>query len=203
MGMILWLLFAIFSAMIASSKGRSSLSWFFIGLLFGPFGLLVGLMEKVENENSKQKIINKLQSNTNELEDTESYYYEVVSLDKENDWIKLRRILIDLYPDYEIKQDDADVLVIYYNKATYIKMKKILKGTSLYFGVESIGSGAIKFNNDVNIILSEKTDGLSKEVEINSTLDSTDKLIKLAELKEKGLLSDEEFNSQKKKLLAE
>ena len=38
-----WLLCAVFSAVLARSKGRSG-AWFFVGLLFGPFGLLVGLM---------------------------------------------------------------------------------------------------------------------------------------------------------------
>ena len=51
MGMVfLWLLFAIFSAIIASSKGRSAVNWFFIGLLFGPFGLVVGLMSPLNNK---------------------------------------------------------------------------------------------------------------------------------------------------------
>ena len=40
----IWLLFAIFSAVIASSKNKSTVGWFLIGLLFGPFGLVVGLL---------------------------------------------------------------------------------------------------------------------------------------------------------------
>ncbi|WP_374514716.1 hypothetical protein [Niveibacterium sp.] len=39
------LLFAVFSAVIASNKGRSAAAWFFVGLLFGPFGLIVGLLQ--------------------------------------------------------------------------------------------------------------------------------------------------------------
>lgn len=39
-----WILFAVFSAIIASSKGRSGFGWFLIGLFFGFFGLVVGLM---------------------------------------------------------------------------------------------------------------------------------------------------------------
>jgi hypothetical protein len=41
---VLWLLFATFSAVLASGKGRSCLGWFLCGLIFGPFGLLVGLL---------------------------------------------------------------------------------------------------------------------------------------------------------------
>lgn len=54
------LLFAIFSAVLASSKGRSGIGWFFVGLLFGPFGLLVGFMPplstSVKNSNQSNDI---------------------------------------------------------------------------------------------------------------------------------------------------
>ena len=48
--LFLWILFAVFSAMIASSKGRSAGNWFIVGFLFGPFGLLVGLMSPLTTE---------------------------------------------------------------------------------------------------------------------------------------------------------
>ncbi len=44
---IFWMLFCIFSAILAKSKGRSVLGWGFAGLLLGPFGLLVGLMPTI------------------------------------------------------------------------------------------------------------------------------------------------------------
>jgi hypothetical protein len=47
---LLWLLFAFFSAAIASSKNRSAFGWFSAGLLFGPFGLLVGFFPKIEQQ---------------------------------------------------------------------------------------------------------------------------------------------------------
>lgn len=37
----IWLLCAIFSAILASYKNRNPVGWFFVGLIFGPFGLLV------------------------------------------------------------------------------------------------------------------------------------------------------------------
>jgi hypothetical protein len=46
--MVLWLLFAIFSMAIASAKNRSGIGWFLVGLLFGPFGLLVAFFPKIE-----------------------------------------------------------------------------------------------------------------------------------------------------------
>lgn len=57
---VLWLLFAIFSAVGAGTKNRSCAGWFFIGLLFGPFGLLVFAMPKLEPE----KVASQKQSDT-------------------------------------------------------------------------------------------------------------------------------------------
>lgn len=45
---ILWALFAFFSGAIASAKKRSFFGWFLLGLLFGPFGLLVAFFPKIE-----------------------------------------------------------------------------------------------------------------------------------------------------------
>lgn len=46
----IWLLCAVFSAVGASVKNRSTMGWFCLGLLVGPFGLLVFLMPKVGAE---------------------------------------------------------------------------------------------------------------------------------------------------------
>jgi hypothetical protein len=45
---VLWLLLAIFSALLAFYKNRSPLGWFLVGLLFGPFGFLVGAFPKYD-----------------------------------------------------------------------------------------------------------------------------------------------------------
>ena len=52
---IFWLVCAGFSAALANSKGRSGGQWFLLGLLFGPFGLLVGLMPVVTQPPSEPK----------------------------------------------------------------------------------------------------------------------------------------------------
>lgn len=38
--LILWLLFGIVCAVVASQKGRSGVGWFFVGCLLGIFGLI-------------------------------------------------------------------------------------------------------------------------------------------------------------------
>ena len=54
---VVWLLFAFFSAGIASARGHSTLVWFCAGLLFGPFGLLVGFhpVDREELDRKKKK----------------------------------------------------------------------------------------------------------------------------------------------------
>ncbi|GAB0149563.1 MULTISPECIES: zinc ribbon domain-containing protein [unclassified Marichromatium] len=42
--LMLWVLFPVFSGVIASARGRDVLGWGLVGLLFGPFGLVVGLL---------------------------------------------------------------------------------------------------------------------------------------------------------------
>jgi hypothetical protein len=44
--LFLWLLFAVLSAVLANARNRSPVKWLFIGLLCGPFGLLVTLLPK-------------------------------------------------------------------------------------------------------------------------------------------------------------
>lgn len=45
---ILWVLFGAISAAIASSKNRSGCGWFLLGVLIGPFGLLVAAFPPLE-----------------------------------------------------------------------------------------------------------------------------------------------------------
>lgn len=42
----IWILFGISAAIVASQKGRSGVSWFFLGILLGPFGLIFALILK-------------------------------------------------------------------------------------------------------------------------------------------------------------
>jgi hypothetical protein len=42
--LVIWLLFGIAAAMIASNKGRSGCGFFALGVLLGPFGILFALL---------------------------------------------------------------------------------------------------------------------------------------------------------------
>ena len=41
---IVWILFGIVTAVAASNKGRNRWGWFLIGVLLGPFGLILALV---------------------------------------------------------------------------------------------------------------------------------------------------------------
>ena len=56
--LILWLAFAIFSGVIASSKGRSGIGWALLGLIVGPFALIVAFLPsqaKLDEEHARRK----------------------------------------------------------------------------------------------------------------------------------------------------
>ncbi len=54
----IWLSFGLVAAIIASSKGRSVGGWFFLGLLLGPFSLVVGFLPSISSvsESRAQRI---------------------------------------------------------------------------------------------------------------------------------------------------
>ncbi len=47
---VIWLLFGAISAAIANSKGRSGCSWFLVGVLLGPFGLIFALISSKKRD---------------------------------------------------------------------------------------------------------------------------------------------------------
>jgi len=42
--LLIWLLFGIVSAVVASNKGRSGCGWLVLGFLLGPFGFILALV---------------------------------------------------------------------------------------------------------------------------------------------------------------
>jgi hypothetical protein len=41
---VIWLLFGLVSAVVATNKGRSGCGWFILGVLLGPFGFILALL---------------------------------------------------------------------------------------------------------------------------------------------------------------
>lgn len=48
--LIIWIVCSVFTAILASRKHRNPLRWLAIGLLLGPFGLLVALLPRAKKE---------------------------------------------------------------------------------------------------------------------------------------------------------
>lgn len=198
---ILWFLFAIFSAIIASNKGRSVVGWFLVGFVFGPFGLVVGFLsalnEKVSDNTGKQSRI----SNSGLL-DTDSYYYEIKPSSDSEEWQNIKQVIFDyLGTNYKLKQNDKEMVFFEVTKESYIKIFKTLREHRPYFAIESNRCGKLNFEENFDVAISEKTFSENTKIDEKSNMDSAEKLIKLAELKEKGLITDDEFTAQKSKLI--
>lgn len=48
--LIIWVIFGIITAMIGSSKGRSGCSYFLLGVLLGPLGIILALVTKTDHQ---------------------------------------------------------------------------------------------------------------------------------------------------------
>jgi hypothetical protein len=55
--LVVWLLFGIVSAIIGSSKGRNGCSWFLLGVLLGPFGLILSLVVSKNQSAIEEKML--------------------------------------------------------------------------------------------------------------------------------------------------
>jgi hypothetical protein len=42
--LLVWILFGVVAGVVATNKGRSGCSWFLLGVLLGPFGLILSLI---------------------------------------------------------------------------------------------------------------------------------------------------------------
>ena len=60
--LVIWLLFGIVSAVVAANKGRSGCGWFALGILLGPFGLILSLVVQ-----DNRKVLEKEAVNSGEM----------------------------------------------------------------------------------------------------------------------------------------
>jgi hypothetical protein len=54
---IIWILFGIVSAVVATNKGNNGCDWFALGFLLGPFGLILALVVSGDKEIAEKKAI--------------------------------------------------------------------------------------------------------------------------------------------------
>ena len=122
----LWILFGIFSAMLASGKKRSTVAWFFIGLLFGPFGLLVALMPELEEQEGITGVpkLKDKQSIVCGADDSETWDTAKAQLSKEMKSRGFEYISANNENVYMLKKDALDsAYVIIERKGGYIYLE--------------------------------------------------------------------------------
>ena len=123
MGWIILLIFGIVCALIANSKGRSAIAWFFIGFFFGLIGLIVLLVvgnlkdarqKEMEMENEQRRLREQLRQER--IKNDQFRKHTQVRLDTHDDALGLetRNIqpLLDKHDDtLDTNKWDIQVLV--------------------------------------------------------------------------------------------
>lgn len=198
----LWLFIALFAALVANNKGRSGFLWFVFGLFIGPFAVLLAFFSK-EDETKEDKIAasNSAKSMDDFFKDNKSYYYQINMNDVEG-WNTIRKDIFEHLEDgYKLKRNDGDEMLFEINKEVYIKASQKVIDHKMFYLVYSIGCGKIEFSDSLEVVGSKEInhDETPKEKTTPST--DTNELVKLSELLEKGHLTKEEFDAQKKKIL--
>jgi hypothetical protein len=54
---IIWLLFGVVTAVVATNKGRNGCGWFLLGVLLGPFGFILSLVVPKDQPVVEQKAV--------------------------------------------------------------------------------------------------------------------------------------------------
>lgn len=193
--------FAIVSMIVANNKNRSGVLWFFLGLFFSIFAfVLVLILPKINNKSEiKQNVSNKPSVLDDFFKDKRSYLYQIKIKEKTETWNAIRQDIFEhLEDEYKLKRNDTEEIFFEITKNSYIRVFSKLIDHRLFYCVESIGYGKLYFSEDLEIITEEeyKIDGNDKE-----QTDTVDKLSKISELLEKGHLTNEEFEIQKKRIL--
>ena len=55
--LVIWLLFGVVSAVVATNKGRSGCGWFILGVLLGPFGFILALLASPERKKVEEQAV--------------------------------------------------------------------------------------------------------------------------------------------------
>jgi hypothetical protein len=55
--LVIWILFGVVSAVVATNKGKNGCAWFALGVLLGPFGLILSLVEPKDQTAVEQKAV--------------------------------------------------------------------------------------------------------------------------------------------------
>jgi len=185
---LLWLLFGVFSAMIASGKNRSTAGWFFVGILFGPFGLLVAAMPKLDDSAKESKPSHRDSDDTVKFSKISATDFEIA---KQQIFEQYKPIGFNT-----VALNKPGIYMLKNKSGAYVNLKG--NGDSISIQTYNAPKPTIRLLESRQIEAHHEKDVGPKDIQITSV---ADELKKLNALKEEGILTDDEFSSQKAKLL--
>lgn len=217
---IFWFIFSIVVGFVASTKGRSSIGYFLLSILISPLlGLIIILVlspsEKISTGNMNVcpsckelvkpdalkckhcgydlkkflKLIDGVVKNTNKSDNTVSY--EI--FEGHFNWNELKDNILNEYGNMEIRKESIDELVLIGPFPEYFSHRIELKKGLKNFIIETTGLNTPLF------LLESTKDEIQKETLKQE--DNITKLIELSKLLEKGLITQEEFDKSKARLI--
>lgn len=216
---IFWIFFSIIVGWIASTKYRSGIGFFLLSILISPLLSLIivlilpkneegilfaGEMEKCPFCKELVKIDalkckhcgNNLSVDSELIHGIEKHKFAtgIVSYNIRKDifnWNELNTIILNQYSDMNIQIRNEKELLLSKNKEpnTYINIHIKLKNNDKHYVIETFG-----LNTPVFLLKQNNKDDVNNE-------DKITKLLDLSKLLEKGLLTKEEFEEQKRLLL--
>ena len=145
-----WLLCGVLCAVLARGKRRSAWGWFFAGALFGPLGLVVGLLPKVVERNSVEEIHPEDEVVTLSGSWDAAYVIKAKSLRK--DWHEVQNALfaeLGGMPEFRAHQNDAEAIIAT-ARSVRVSATHALKKDGAYITVKTAGIDHIDFGELVS-----------------------------------------------------
>jgi hypothetical protein len=196
--LITWILFGVVTAVVASNKGRDGCGWFLLGVLLGPFGFILSLVvSDVVSENKpavpfSPDVLKLLKTgdakfNSYDYDGALADYGKALALHQ-----KMPKAHFNIACLYSIKRmpQESFAHLSMAVKNGFDDFKQIMSYEGLAF---------LRAHPDFQKFAQE---GYMPPDRINSKVDTISQLERLAQLREKGILTDKEFEEQKRKLLA-
>lgn len=218
---VTWLIFAILVAVYANGKGKSGFLYFILSVILSPLiGFLIAVISGDNEDGLVEQGIKRKCPNCGELIRTEAKICKFCNskiideitetsiqedgddfkisfqIKDENSWKNTKTKLWAFY-----KKHNIDKIISDHEKSWFIKGKEGIEGyvkATLSGNIITIESFKL-LKPDTSIIDSETKQ--KHEEKISQVGNSTDRLIELGKLFEKELISKEEFEEEKKKIL--
>lgn len=180
---IIWLICGIGAAMIASSKGRDSCGWFFIGFLLGPFALLiVGFMEPASKTS------------------TDLAPDEVMLYSQDNVKVTNRRLLCEnnIYAIKDLRPVEAEKLSSWKYR---IHLSNLSGGVTSTISVGNFDSAA-KLCTAINQAIEQSSILETPKLEPPKPVVAADTLTEMKRLLDSGLVTQDEYDQKKAEILS-